>query len=164
MKINSLADEAVIGRLYAASQAGVEIDLIVRGLCCLRPGVPGLSERIRVRSIVGRFLEHSRIYHFANGGGPGRSATYIGSADLLPRNLDWRVELLVRVDDERLAARVMQFAEVCLADERARLDSRRRRRVDPLRRPGRDRYPPDAPEPGPGAGPHVGTGPPTLTG
>ena len=118
MKINSLADEAVISRLYAASQAGVEIDLVVRGLCSLRPQVPGLSERIRVRSIVGRFLEHSRIYHFANGEGPGRPATYIGSADLLPRNLDRRVESLVRVDDERLAARVMQVAEVCLADER----------------------------------------------
>ena len=118
MKVNGLADEAVISRLYAASQAGVEIDLIVRATCSLRPGVPGLSERIRVRSIVGRFLEHSRIYHFANGAGPGRPATYVGSADLLPRNLDWRVEALVRVDDERLAARVMQVAKVCLADER----------------------------------------------
>ena len=118
MKLNSLADQAVIYALYAASQAGVEIDLIVRGLCSLRPGVPGLSENIRVRSIVGRFLEHSRIYHFANGDGPGRPATYIGSADLLPRNLDRRVEALVRVDDEQLAARVMQVAEVSLADER----------------------------------------------
>ena len=118
MKVNGLADEAVAARLYAASQAGVDIDLIVRGLCCLRPGVPGLSERIRVRSIVGRFLEHSRIFHFANGDGPGRPVTYIGSADLLPRNLDRRVEALVRVADERLAARVMQVAEVCLADER----------------------------------------------
>ncbi len=116
IKINGLADEGMIRHLYAASQAGVDIDLIVRGLCCLRPGVPDLSERIRVRSIVGRFLEHSRIYHFANGEGPGRPATYIGSADLLPRNLDRRVEALVRVADERLAARVMQVAEVCLAD------------------------------------------------
>lgn len=118
MKMNGLADRAITSHLYAASQAGVEIDLIVRGLCCLRPGVPGLSERIRVRSIVGRFLEHSRIYHFANGDGPGRPVTYIGSADLLPRNLDWRVEALVRVDDERLAARLLEVAEVCLADER----------------------------------------------
>ncbi|MYE64914.1 MAG: RNA degradosome polyphosphate kinase, partial [Acidimicrobiaceae bacterium] len=77
-----------------------------------------LSETIRVRSIVGRFLEHSRIYHFANGDGPGRPATYIGSADLLTRNLDRRVEALVRVDDPRLAARVMEVADVCLTDER----------------------------------------------
>ena len=118
MKLNSLADGPMIDQLYKASQAGVEIDLIVRGLCGLRPGVESLSETIRVRSIVGRFLEHSRIYHFANGDGPGRPATYIGSADLLPRNLDWRVEALVRVDDPRLAARVMEVAEVSLADER----------------------------------------------
>ena len=118
MKLNSLADGPMIDQLYKASQAGVEIDLIVRGLCGLRPGVAGLSETIRVRSIVGRFLEHSRIYHFANGDGPGRPATYIGSADLLSRNLDRRVEALVRVDDPRLAARVMEVADVSLADER----------------------------------------------
>ena len=118
MKLNSLADGPMIDQLYKASQAGVEIDLIVRGLCGLRPGVGGLSETIRVRSIVGRFLEHSRIYHFANGDGPGRPATYIGSADMLSRNLDRRVEALVRVDDPQLAARVMEVAEVSLADER----------------------------------------------
>ena len=118
IKLNSLADGPIIDHLYKASQAGVEIDLIVRGLCSLRPGVPGLSDRIRVRSIVGRFLEHSRIYHFANGEGPGRPATYIGSADLLTRNLDRRVEALVRVDDPRLAARVVEVAEVSLSDER----------------------------------------------
>ena len=118
MKLNSLADGPMIDHLYKASQAGVEIDLIVRGLCGLRPGVPGLSDRIRVRSIVGRFLEHSRIYHFANGEGPGRPATYIGSADLLTRNLDRRVEALVRVDNPRLAARVVEVAEVSLSDER----------------------------------------------
>ena len=117
MKLNSLADGPMIEQLYKASQAGVEIDLIVRGLCGLRPGVPGLSDTIRVRSIVGRFLEHSRIYHFANGDGPGCPATYIGSADLLTRNLDRRIEALVRVDDPRLAARVVEVAEVSLADE-----------------------------------------------
>ncbi len=117
MKLNSLADGPIIEHLYKASQAGVEIDLIVRGLCGLRPGVPGLSDGIRVRSIVGRFLEHSRIYHFANGEGPGRAATYIGSADLLTRNLDRRVEALVRVDDPRLAARVVEVVEVSLSDE-----------------------------------------------
>ena len=118
IKLNSLADGPMIDQLYKASQAGVEIDLIVRGLCGLRPGVEGLSETIRVRSIVGRFLEHSRIYHFANGDGPGRPATYIGSADMLSRNLDRRVEALVRVEDPRLAARVVEVAEVSLADER----------------------------------------------
>ena len=117
MKLNSLADGPMIDQLYKASQAGVDIDLVVRGICSLRPGVPGLSERIRVRSIVGRFLEHSRIYHFANGDGPGRPATYIGSADLLPRNLDWRVEVLVRVDDPGLVARLLEVAEVSLSDQ-----------------------------------------------
>ncbi len=117
IKVNGLADETVINQLYAASQAGVEIDLVVRGICCLRPGVPGLSERIRVRSVLGRFLEHSRIYHFANGAGSGVPATYIGSADLLPRNLDRRVEALVRVEDERIVERLVQVAEVCLDDE-----------------------------------------------
>ena len=122
LKMNSLVDARLIDRLYEASQAGVEIDLIVRGICCLRPGVPGLSDNIRVRSLVGRNLEHSRIYYFANGGvGPRRrwrdgERFYIGSADLMPRNLDRRVEVLVRVDDEYCQDRLRQILKVNLAD------------------------------------------------
>ncbi len=90
-KMNALLDKNIIMALYRASQAGVEIDLIVRGICALRPGVRGVSDRIRVRSIVGRFLEHSRIYYFANG---GQEEVYLGSADWMPRNLYERVEVI----------------------------------------------------------------------
>ena len=117
MKMNSLVDSELIDELYAASQAGVEIDLIVRGICCLTPGVPGLSETIRVRSIVGRYLEHSRIYRFANGDGPGRPRVLIGSADLMPRNLDRRVEVLTPVVEPVLQARLDEVLEVELADD-----------------------------------------------
>jgi polyphosphate kinase len=115
MKMNSLVDTAMVDELYAASQAGVPIDLVVRGICCLRPGIPGLSDTIRVRSIVGEFLEHSRIYRF---GADADDAEYlIGSADLMPRNLDRRVEAVVPVDDLRLRARLAEVLDLALADD-----------------------------------------------
>jgi polyphosphate kinase len=117
MKMNSLVDTGMIDELYVASQAGVEIDLIVRGICCLTPGVPGLSDTIRVRSIVGRYLEHSRIYRFANGDGPGRPRVLIGSADLMPRNLDRRVEVVTPVGDPALQARLDEVLDVELSDD-----------------------------------------------
>ncbi|MBW3581026.1 MAG: RNA degradosome polyphosphate kinase [Actinobacteria bacterium] len=117
MKMNNLVDVEMIDALYDASCAGVEIDLVIRGICCLRPGVPGLSERIRVRSIVGRFLEHSRIFYFANGEAPGRPSWYFGSADLMPRNLDRRVEAVAPVEDPDLRHRLQQVLDVNLADD-----------------------------------------------
>ncbi len=117
MKMNSLTDPGMIDELYRASQAGVEIDLVVRGICCLTPGVPGLSETIRVRSIVGRYLEHSRVYRFANGLAPGSALHLIGSADMMPRNLDRRVEALTPVTDESLQSRLDEILDIALADD-----------------------------------------------
>ncbi|MEM9612150.1 MAG: polyphosphate kinase 1 [Actinomycetota bacterium] len=116
LKMNSLVDPDLIDRLYAASAAGVRIDLIVRGICCLRAGVPGLSENITVRSLVGRYLEHSRIYCFANGGGVGIPAYFIGSADLMPRNLNRRVEVVLRVDDVQSQERLAEVLTINMAD------------------------------------------------
>jgi polyphosphate kinase len=113
MKMNSLVDPDMIDALYEASSGGADIDLIVRGICCLRPGIPGLSDRIRVRSLVGRYLEHSRILRF---GGREDRTHYIGSADLMQRNLDRRVEALVPVSDPALASRLDEILEVLLED------------------------------------------------
>ncbi|MET0920824.1 MAG: polyphosphate kinase 1 [Acidimicrobiia bacterium] len=115
LKMNSLVDIAMITALYDASAAGVPIDLIVRGISCLRPGVPGLSDTIRVRSIVGEFLEHSRVYRF--GADPVDAEYLIGSADLMPRNLDRRVEAIVPVVDPKLRARLAEMLDVALADD-----------------------------------------------
>jgi polyphosphate kinase len=114
MKVNSLVDEAVIDALYSASQAGVQVDLLTRAICCLRPGVPDLSESIRVRSVLGRFLEHSRIYYFANG---GNEEIYIGSADMMHRNLDRRVETLVKLETPEIRDRVRGVLELAFADQ-----------------------------------------------
>jgi polyphosphate kinase len=112
-KMNALADEELIEELYEASAAGVEIDLIVRGICCLRPGLPGLSERIRVRSIVDRYLEHARIFYFENSGEP---EYLLSSADWMRRNLDHRVEIAFPVLAPELQARVREVLDVQLAD------------------------------------------------
>jgi len=118
-KMNALVDYEVIAALYAASQAGVEIDLIVRGICCLVPGIPGLSDHIRVISIVGRFLEHSRIVYVRNAGTP---EYYIGSADWMPRNFDRRVEVMAPIEDLSLHPKLMSVLETCLSDNRQAWD------------------------------------------
>ncbi len=119
MKMNSLVDGRCIRALYAASQAGVRVDLNVRGICCLRPGVPGVSENIRVVSIVGRLLEHSRIYAFER---DGEHTIYIASADLMPRNLDHRVELAVPIEAPELRAELLDTLERAFADNQSSWD------------------------------------------
>ncbi len=103
-----MVDEAIIDALYRASQAGVRVDVIVRGICALRPGIPGLSENIRVRSVLGRFLEHSRVFMFANAGTP---VIYIGSADMMHRNLDRRVEALVSLSSHEDIAELVSLLD-----------------------------------------------------
>jgi polyphosphate kinase len=118
-KMNALVDADVIAALYRASEAGVDVDLIVRGICCLRPGIPGVSDRIRVVSIVGRFLEHSRVWYFAN---CGSCEYYLGSADWMPRNFDRRVEAAAPIDDPALHPRLHSLLETCLRDNRQAWD------------------------------------------
>jgi polyphosphate kinase len=114
LKMNALVDRRCIRALYRASQAGVPIDLNIRGICCLVPGVPGVSETIRVTSVVGRFLEHSRVFAFHRGGEP--PSVWIGSADVMPRNLDKRVELIAPVEDPALRDDLLDTLERCFAD------------------------------------------------
>jgi polyphosphate kinase len=114
LKLNSLLDEAFVEKLYEASQSGVKVELLIRGICALQPGIPGKSENIRVRSILGRFLEHSRIFHFVNG---GESEYWIGSADLMHRNLDRRVESLVRIARAEHKKYLQEILDLGLSDE-----------------------------------------------
>ena len=112
-KMNSLCDPAIIAALYYASSCGVQINLLVRGICCLRTGIPGISENIHVRSIVGEFLEHSRIFYFKN---DGIDEIYMGSADWMPRNLDRRVEIVFPVEDENIKKEILHVLDLEFRD------------------------------------------------
>ena len=114
LKANALVDEQVIDALYRASQAGVQVEIVVRGICALRPGMPGVSDNIHVRSILGQFLEHSRIFHFG-----AQDEYWIGSADMMHRNLDRRIEVMVQVRDDRLTAELGDIFDSAL-DPRTR--------------------------------------------
>jgi len=114
LKLNSILDEGFVAKLYEASQAGVKIDLLVRGICAVQPGIKGVSENITVKSVLGRFLEHSRIFHFVNG---GNNEYWIGSADLMGRNLDRRVESLVRIDKKEHQNRLQEILDLGLSAE-----------------------------------------------
>jgi polyphosphate kinase len=114
--MNALVDPAIIALLYEASKAGVQIDLVVRGMCSLRPGLADLSENIRVVSVIGRFLEHSRIFWFGNG---GQDELFLGSADWMPRNLDRRVEAVAPVEDAKLRQQLQHLIELYLQDSTA---------------------------------------------
>jgi polyphosphate kinase len=120
-KMNSLVDPDIIAALYSASRAGVEIDLVVRGICCLRPGLPGVSDRIRVISVVGRYLEHSRAFCFANG---GALEVYIGSADWMPRNLDRRIEAVAPLEEASHRQAVLQVLDLMWRDNQQAWDLR----------------------------------------
>jgi polyphosphate kinase len=114
LKTNALTDDEIVEELYRASQAGAKIDIVARSICTLRPGVKWLSEGVRVRSVLGRFLEHSRLFRFDAG---ERSTTYLGSADLMPRNLDRRIEIVVPVEDARAQEKLNFVFDVLLADD-----------------------------------------------
>ncbi|MDH3584762.1 MAG: polyphosphate kinase 1, partial [Phycisphaerae bacterium] len=136
-KMNSLEDRRIINRLYQASEAGVQIDLIVRGFCCLKAGVAGLSENIRVTSVIGRFLEHSRIFYFRHGAeDPADGEFYLGSADWMYRNLNSRVEAITPIEDRPLRERCWNVLQVALDDQRQAWDMqpdgtyRQRRSID----------------------------------
>ena len=117
LKLNSLVDEQIIDELYLAAKSGVPIDILVRGMCALKPGVPGLSESIRVHSVLGRYLEHSRIFYFENDGDPD---VFIGSADMMHRNLDRRVETMVRLTQSDHIRELKELLDLGMGDQVAR--------------------------------------------